>query len=43
MDRGKTVYPSPASGSRGMKNSIPPFLFREQGYNYTFQLMITYP
>ena len=43
MDRGKTVYPSPPSGSRGMKNSIPPSLFREQGYNYTFQLMITYP
>jgi hypothetical protein len=33
-DRGKTVYPSPPSGSGGI-NSIPPSPFKERGYNKT--------
>ena len=34
MDRGKTIYPPPSSGSGGIKNSIPPSPFGERGYNY---------
>ena len=41
-DRGKTVYPPPPSGHRGIKNSIPPSPFGEQGYNYSYCILLVF-